>query len=69
MGYYKTQSDGTRVWVEEDGKSHALIETLTAAATLTAEDSGKSFILGAAAGAAITLLVLRFAQPRALLPR
>ena len=32
-----------------------LVETLTAATTLTAEDSGKSFSLNAAAGAQITL--------------
>jgi hypothetical protein len=32
-----------------------LVETLTAATTLTAEDSSKSFILNAAAGAQITL--------------
>lgn len=32
-----------------------VIETLTGAATLTAEDSGKTFILNAAAGAQITL--------------
>jgi hypothetical protein len=55
MGYYVTQADSTRVWVEEDGKSHSLIETITGAQTLTAEDSGKTFILSAAAGAAVSL--------------
>lgn len=55
MGYYKTQADSTRVWVEEDGKSHALTENITAAQTLTAEDSGKTFYFNAAAGAQVTL--------------
>jgi hypothetical protein len=55
MGYFKTQTDGSRVWIEDDGKSHSLIEVVTGAQTLTVEDSGKTFILRAAAGAAIAL--------------
>lgn len=55
MGYYVTQADGSRVYVEVDGKSQALVETIDAAITLTGEDSGKDFILNAAAGVAITL--------------
>jgi len=55
MGYFLMQTDGTRVWIEDDGKSHSRIETVTAAQTLTSEDSGKTFILGAAVGAAISL--------------
>lgn len=55
MGYFKIQADGSRVFVESDGKSMALVEDVTAAITLTVEDSGKDFILKAAAGVAITL--------------
>lgn len=55
MGYYLTQADGSRVWIEDDGKAHSRIETVTAAQTLTGEDSGKTFILNAAVGAAISL--------------
>lgn len=55
MGYYVTQADDTRVFVEGDGKSQALVETISAATTLTVEDSGKTLILGAAAGVVITL--------------
>jgi len=55
MGYFLIQSDGTRVYVEGDGKSLALTEDVTAAVTLTGEDSGKTFILKAAAGVAVTL--------------
>jgi hypothetical protein len=39
----------------DDLRQVGQVETLTSAATLTAEDSGKLFILNAAAGAQITL--------------
>ena len=55
MGYYIEQADGTRVWYEDDGKSHDAIETIAADITLDAADSGKVFILNAAAGVSITL--------------
>lgn len=55
MGYYVTQADGSRVYVEVDGKSMSLVETVDAAVTLTGEDSGKTLMLNAAAGVAITL--------------
>jgi len=62
MGFYKMQADGTRVWVEEDGKTHSLIEVISAAQTLTGEDSGKTFTLNAAAGVAVTLPTVATSQ-------
>lgn len=55
MGYYKTQADASRVWMEDDGKSHSFTEFVTADQTLTVEDSGKNFVFNAATGAAVTL--------------
>jgi hypothetical protein len=56
MGTYtKTNADGTVVFMEGDGKESALIQNVTAALTLTSADSGKTLILKAAAGVAITL--------------
>lgn len=52
--YQKAQSNGESFGVPVDGVG-ASTETIAAATTLTAEDSGKTFILSAAAGAAITL--------------
>jgi len=46
MGYFKMQTDGSRVWIEDDGKSHGLVEVVTTSQTLTAEDSGKTFLIG-----------------------
>lgn len=53
--YQKIQSNGECFSVDSSDGSGAKIETLTVATTLTAADSGKVFILGAAIGAAITL--------------
>lgn len=53
--FYKLLSNGQRVLVQEEGKTHALPETITAAQTLTDEDSGKCFTLSAAAGAEVSL--------------
>lgn len=55
MGFYVTQANGKRVWMEDDGKSHSFIKDVTAATTLTDSDSGKTLILKAAAGVVITL--------------
>lgn len=55
MSNYITQANGTRVLIDGDGKSLDLVEDVTAAITLTGEDSGKQFILKAAAGVAVTL--------------
>lgn len=55
MGYYKVLADGRRVYIESDGKQNSLIEVAAEAITLTDEDSGKTFVLNAAAGVAITL--------------
>ena len=46
MSYYRVQTDGTRVLIDSDGKSNALTEILTASQTLTAADSGKTFLIG-----------------------
>lgn len=46
MGYFKMQTDGSRVLIEDDGKSHGLVEVVTTSQTLTAEDSGKTFLIG-----------------------
>lgn len=54
MGFLITKADGSRVPFAEGGLL-ANVETVDAAKTLTAEDSGKVFVLSAAAGAAITL--------------
>lgn len=43
----------TRIF--RDSKANDVVETISAAKTLTASDSGKTFILSAAAGAAIAL--------------
>lgn len=55
MGYYEVLDDGRRVYVEGDSKELALVETLDSATTLTDQDSGKIFILNAAAGAQVDL--------------
>ncbi len=62
MGYYITQADGSRVFMEEDGKSHARTENITVAQTLTGEDSGKTFYLKAAAGAVVSLPAVTLAK-------
>jgi len=43
---YKVQADASRVLIQESGKAHGLIETITANTTLTVEDSGKTFLVG-----------------------
>lgn len=55
--YYITLEDGTRVPAEGGGQI-AISEDITAAKTLTEEDSGKVFSLKAAEGVAITLPAL-----------
>lgn len=56
MGTYsKTAADGSVVFMEGDGKETSLVQDVTAAITLTTADSGKTLILKAAAGVAITL--------------
>ena len=45
MGYYKIQDDETRVYIQDDGKSHGLVETIAANKTLTVQDSGKTFLV------------------------
>lgn len=55
MGYYKTQTDGSRVYIEGDSKELANSVDITAAKTLVAQDSGSTFYLNAVAGVAITL--------------
>lgn len=50
--YSKATSNGESVAILKQGVA---VETIDAAATLTAEDSGKTLVLSAAAGAAITL--------------
>lgn len=52
--YQKTQANGESLTIPIDGVGKN-VETIAAAITLTADDSGKEFILTAAAGAAITL--------------
>jgi len=54
MSYYKTDAAGNRIPAQEGGKLN-LVEDITAAKTLTISDSGKVFILKAAAGVAISL--------------
>jgi hypothetical protein len=58
MSYYQVLADGTRVFVESDAKHNTFTETLSADATLTADDSGKTFILDNATGETITLPAL-----------
>lgn len=53
--YQKAQSNGESFSVNANDGGGATIEQLTAATTLTAADSGKTLILYAAAGKAITL--------------
>lgn len=43
--HYKVQADGTRVLVDGDQKSLSLVETISADTTLTAQDSGKTFLV------------------------
>ncbi|WP_299116928.1 hypothetical protein [uncultured Winogradskyella sp.] len=57
MGYYISKADGSRIPFAESGELN-FVETITAAKTLKVEDSGKTFILDAAAGAEITLPAL-----------
>lgn len=52
--YQKALSNGETFSVPVDGVG-ANVELVTGALTLTADDSGKEFVLNAAAGAAITL--------------
>lgn len=52
--FYRTLVDGTRIPFEGGGEG-VFAEDITAAKTLTTEDSGKSFVLKAAEGVAITL--------------
>ena len=52
--YQKTQSTGESFAVDANDGSGANIEVLTADKTLSAKDSGKTFILKSAAGKAIT---------------
>lgn len=40
------QTDGSRVWIEDDGKSRGLVEVVTTSQTLTSDDSGKIFLVG-----------------------
>lgn len=54
MSYYITDASGNRVPFQEGGQLKN-VETIAEASTLDVEDSGKVFILDAAAGAAITL--------------
>lgn len=54
MGFLKTSAAGDRVPFNEGGNT-VYTEDITAAKTLTIEDSGKCFALKAAAGVAITL--------------
>ena len=54
MGYYKLDASGNRVLADGNGLLDR-VEDITAAKTLRIEDSGKSFILKAAAGVAVTL--------------
>lgn len=53
--YLKTQANGEAIEVVANDGLGVAVETIAAATTLTAEDSGKEFILSAAAGAAISL--------------
>lgn len=53
--YQKAQASGESFSVDANDGSGANIEVLTAAKTLSADDSGKTFILKAAAGKAITM--------------
>lgn len=53
--YKKTVSTGEAISVQANDGVGATIETLSAAKTLDISDSGKTFILSAAAGKAITL--------------
>ena len=55
MGYFIIQSDGSRVYVEGNGKSADLVNDVTEAIALTDRDNGKVLVLKAAAGVAITL--------------
>jgi hypothetical protein len=54
LEHTEVQSDGTAISVYDKG-DRSNIKLITAATTLTAEDSGKKLILKAAAGVAITL--------------
>jgi len=58
MGYLKTQADASRVPFNEGGNL-LMVEDITEAKTLTAEDSGKLFILKAAAGAQIDIPLVK----------
>lgn len=53
--YQKVQANGESISLSANDGVGVVVETIAAAATLTAEDSGKEFILTAAGGAAITL--------------
>lgn len=53
--YQKAKSNGESFGVSAPNGSGKVVETIAAATTLTASDSGKTLILSAAAGAAITL--------------
>ena len=57
-GYWKVQSDGSRVFIEGDSKELGLVATLAADTTLTEEDSGKVYILDNTTGENITLPAL-----------
>lgn len=55
MGYFITNTDGSRSYVASDGVSNTVYKSVTGVTTLTEQDSGKTILLNAAAGAAITL--------------
>jgi carbohydrate-binding DOMON domain-containing protein len=56
--YNKAASTGETYSVQLQGESSLFGTTIAAATTLTAKDSGKTFLLAAAAGAAIALPAL-----------
>jgi hypothetical protein len=53
--YQKAKANGESYSLNANDGSGKVVETIAAATTLTASDSGKVFVLSAAAGAAITL--------------
>jgi len=55
MEYQKAQANGESFAVQGSDGIGKTVETIAVATTLTAADSGKEFLLTAAAGAAITL--------------